>query len=129
MLSKAEKRQLMSSLFKEAERDLKDSCYKVLDPSNFVDNRVVFCLSVRWKNGQLKYLLADDLYQREWFFNILSQNIATSMKYYEKIFKILVPGTDVTAIVDRKREVIEENVEQDLIFGYIVKLCESLSPY
>jgi len=129
ILSEAEKRQLMSSLFKEAEHDLKDSCYKVLDPGNFVDNRVLFCFSVRWKNGQLKYLLADDIYQRVWFSNILSQNIATSMKYYEKIFKILVPGTDVTAIVDRKREVIEENVEQDLIFGYIVKLCESLSPY
>jgi hypothetical protein len=98
MLSETEKRQLMSSLFKEAEHDLKDFCYKVLDPSNFVDNRVLFCLSVRWKNGQLKYLLADDIYQREWFFNILSQNIVTSMKYHEKIFKILIPGADVTAI-------------------------------
>jgi len=129
VLSEAEKRQLMSSLFKEAEHDLKDSCYKVLDQLNFVDNRVLFCLSVRWKNGQLKYLLADDRYQREWFFKILSQNIATSIKYHEKIFKILIPGANVTAIVDKKRETIEQNEEQNLLFGYIVKLCESLSPY
>ncbi len=129
MLSETEKHQLMSSLFKEAEHDLKNSCYKALDPVNFVDNRVLFCLSVRWKNGQLKYLLADDIYQREWFFNILSQNIAKSMKYHEKIFKILIPCADVTAIVNRKREAIEQSAEQDLLFGYIVKLCESLSPY
>lgn len=129
MLSEAEKHQLMSSLFKEAEHDLKDSCYKVLDPSNFVDNRLLFCLAVRWKNGQLKYLLADEIYQSEWFFDILSQNIAMSMKYYEKVFKILIPGANVKAIVDRKREAIEQSAEQDLLFGYIVKLCESLNPY
>jgi hypothetical protein len=129
MLSEAEKRHFMSSLLKDAEHDLENSCYKVLDTSNFVDNRVLFCLSVRWKNGQLKYLLADDIYQREWFFNILSQNIAKSMKYHEKIFKLLMPGADVTAIVERKREAIEDGTEQDFLFGYIVKLSESLSPY
>jgi hypothetical protein len=51
------------------------------------------------------------------------------VKYHEKIFKILIPSADVTAIVDRKQEAIEQGTEQDILFGYIVKLCESLSPY
>lgn len=56
----------------------------------------------------------------------IEELIAKSMKYHEKIFKLLIPSADVTAIVERKREVIEDGTEQDLLFGYIVKLSEFL---
>jgi hypothetical protein len=128
-LSEAEKHRLMSTLFKEAADDFANSCYKALDSNNSLDNRVLFCLAIRWNNGQLKYLLADDKYHQGWFFNILSQNITKSMKYHEKIFGLLLPGANVQELVAGKGEAIEQNAEQDLLFGYIVKLCESLNPF
>lgn len=128
-LSEAEKHRLMSSLFKEAADDFTNSCYEALEPNNAIDNRILFCLAIRWNNGQLKYLLADDKYHQDWFFNILSQNISKSIKYHVKIFNLLMSGANAQALVSRKREAIEQNAEQDLLFGYIVKLCESLNPY
>lgn len=128
-LSEADKNRLMSLVVKEAADDFNNSCYKALDSNNYLDKRVLFCLAIRWNNGQLKYLLADDIYHQKWFFNILSQNITKSMKYHEKMFNLLTPGANVHALVNRKREAIEQNAEQDLLFGYIVKLSESLNPY
>lgn len=128
-LSESEKNSLISSLFKEAGEALRNDCYKVLNPDNIVDNRVLFCLSLRWDNRHMKYLLADEKHQSEWYSNILSQNTANSMKYHEKIYKILRLDADVKSIIARKQNAIQENVEQDIIFGYIVKLCESLNPY
>jgi hypothetical protein len=47
----------------------------------------------------------------------------------EKAFKALKPNTDITALLDRKQGAIRDGVEQDILFGYIVKLSESLYPY
>lgn len=127
-LSEADKTYLMTSLFKEAGQELKNSCYKVLDPNNPIDNRVLFCLALRWDNRHMKYLLAEEKFQSKWYPNILSQNIATSQKYHEEMFKLLLPGADVMSIFARKRAAIEDGVEQDILFGYIVKLAESLNP-
>lgn len=128
-LSESDKISLMTSLFAEAGDDLKRSCYKVLDSRNDLDNRVLFCLSLRWDNRHMKYQLAEDNYQNKWCSLILSQNVLTSLKHHENIFKLLLPGANVKIMVNKKRSAIEDGVQQDFLFGYIVKLAESLNPY
>jgi hypothetical protein len=120
---------LMTSMYKEAEADLKNSCFRVLSEDDELDRRVLFCLALRWDNRHLKYLLADDKQQGEWFYTVLSQNIESTMKCNERAFKALKANTDITALMFRKQDAIRDGVEQDILFGYIVKLSESLFPY
>jgi hypothetical protein len=128
-LSDTDRQYLRTSMYREAEADLKNSYYKVLREDNALDNRVLFCLALRWDNRHLKYLLADDEQQGEWFSKVLSQNIERTIQYNERAFRALKPNTDITALLDRKQGAIRNGVEQDILFGYIVKLSESLYPY
>jgi hypothetical protein len=128
-LSDADREYLVTSMYKEAEADLRNSCYKVLSENNELDRRVLFCLALRWDNRHLKYLLADDEQQGEWFYEVLSQNIETTINCHERAFEALKSNTDITALMSRRKDAIRDGVEQDILFGYIVKLSESLYPY
>ena len=127
-LSDADRQYLMTSMYREAEADLKNGCYRILREDNELDRRLLFCLALRWDNRHLKYLLADDEQQGEWFSTVLSQNVERTVQCNERAFKALKPGMDITALLDRKLGAIRDGVEQDILFGYIVKLSESLYP-
>jgi hypothetical protein len=128
-LSPTERECLLTSLYEEAEQDLKDSCYKALNRNDELDGRILFCLALRWRNRHLKYLLADDEQQGCWYFNALQQNIEGSIRCHERAYKALFPDADIASLMERKQDAIRENTEQDVFFGYIVKLSESLHPY
>ena len=127
-LSESEKAYFINSLFTEAGEDLKQSGYKILDPRHNLDNRVLLCLAIRWDNRHLKFQLADDKFQDEWGSIILSQNILSSLKHHENLFHLLLPSADAKALVAKKRSAIENGTQQDFLFGYIVKLAETLNP-
>lgn len=127
-LSESEKAYFFNAFFSEAGEDLKQSGYKVLDTRNNLDNRVLFCLSIRWDNRHLKFQLADDKFQDEWGSVILSQNILSSLTHHENIFRLLYPGADAKSLVAKKRSAIADGTQQDFLFGYIVKLAETLNP-
>jgi len=128
-LPESERQYLKKSMYKEAEADLKNSCYKVLREDNELDSRVLFCLALKWNNRHLKFLLADDEQHGKWFSKVLPQNVERTIQCNEKAFKALKPNTDITALLGRKHGAIRDGVEQDFMFGYIVKLSESLYPY
>ena len=129
LLSETEKHSIMSTMFKESASDLHTPPYNALDSNNLVDNRVLFCFSIRWNNGHLKYMLADKDYNYKLFAVILSDAITMSIETYGKVIRSFIPDANIQEIVNRKRRSIEDNTQQDLLFGYIVRLCESLSPY
>jgi hypothetical protein len=127
-LQESDRAWLMTSLFKEAGDDLNRSCYRPLAVKNDVDRRVLFCLALRWDNRHLKYQLTEDKYAHEWASIILSQNLTTCIKCHEKVFGLLMPGSNAQAITTMKHSSFEENVQEDFLFGYIVRLAESLNP-
>lgn len=127
-LSESDKEYFMRSLFSEAGDDLKQSGYKVLDPGDHLDNRVLFCLAIRWGNRHLKFQLVDDKFQDKWGETILSQNISLGMEHHESIFRLLFPGADAKSMAAKKHSEIADGTQQDFLFGYIVKLAESLVP-
>lgn len=126
-LSPTESERLLSSMRVEAGSSLRDSCFAVLDEKKAVDLRLLRCLALRWDNRHLPYLLADDSVQRKWIATVMSQNIDSTIKRHEAALIDMQSG-DIRSLMHRKLPAIADNVEQDVIFGYIVKLSESLWP-
>jgi hypothetical protein len=46
----------------------------------------------------------------------------------ESSYRLLMPGSNAQAITTMKHSSFEENVQEDFLFGYIVRLAESLNP-
>ena len=129
-LSVLEKHYLLSSMRQEAEEDLATEGYRDLKPDDRVDSRVLLCLSIRWDNRHLRYLLADEKTHEKWYATIhadaFERSTAITRAVYSQIYH---SDTLAEQYVSRNQENIADNVQQDISFGYIVKLCESLDPY
>jgi len=104
------------------------SCYRRLDRSNAVDRAVLFCLALRLGNTLPKYMLADDDKQKSWYFSIVEQVYDRTIHFYSMAFKAIQPLKSLNEFMNQRRDSIRDNVEKDFLFGYVVKLSESLNP-
>ena len=125
-LQPAEKDYLMASLGKE---DLDHSCYRLLSAGDELDRRVLFCLALRLDSSHIMYKLADSEQQKEWYFSVIEQSLEKTIQFYKIACRALWPKKDLGEFLESRQEVIRENVEKDFLFGYVVKLSESLNPY
>lgn len=126
-LAAAERRALISALTAE-ETGFSESCYRVLDPDNEVDSRVLLCLALRINENYLRYLLAEEDQQDEWFRCVLEQSIEKTTYFYGMAFRAMWPDRDLRLFMATRRGPIRKNVEKDFLFGYVVRLSESLYP-
>jgi hypothetical protein len=127
-LSEIEKNSLLSSMYQETGAALTDSEYCVLRPDDAVDGRLLFCLALRWDNRHLKYLLADDEIQQEWWATVLAQSIELGEERVEHVYRAMELIGPRNGLSDQTKEAVRDGIEQDLLHGYIVKLAESLIP-
>jgi len=129
-LSHSDKRDLLSSLRQEAEGDLATEGYGDLNLDDTIDSRVLLCLSIRWDNRHLRYLLADERSHEKWWSTIYSDAIDRSVTITRGVYSAIYNSeTLAERFLSENQENVADNVQQDISFGYIVKLCESLDPY
>lgn len=126
-LTEAERKSLISALVSD-ESGFNQSCFRVLNSENEIDSRVLFCLALRINENYVHYLLAQDDQEDAWFNSILEQSIEKTTYFYGMAFRALWPDKDLRQFLERRRSVIRENVEKDFLFGYVVRLSESLNP-
>jgi len=127
-LSQQEKDYLLRTMWEECGSDLTDTEYRVLRKDDPTDSRLLFCLAIRWDNRHLKYMLADETTQQEWWNILFPENMKLSEDCFEQIYRSLGMLKTDGALSDEAKEMICDSVEQDLSHGYIVKLAESLDP-
>jgi hypothetical protein len=127
-LSESEKSGYLCSMYQEYGTTLANSEYRVLKPNDVVDDRLLFCLALRWDNRHLKYLLAGAEIQREWWATMLSQNIELAEKRVEQVYRAVELIGPSRGLSHQTKEMVRDGVVQDLLHGYIVKLVESLIP-
>jgi len=105
-----------------------ESCFRALNPENEIDRRVLFCLALRIDENYNRYLLAAEDQEDEWFTSIIEQSIEKTTYYYGMAFRALWPEKDLRQFLENRKSIIRENVEKDFLFGYVVRLSESLKP-
>ncbi|MDQ5985360.1 MAG: hypothetical protein CSYNP_01069 [Syntrophus sp. SKADARSKE-3] len=116
------------SYFISGETGYNESCFRELNPEDEIDWRVLFCLALRINENYVRYLLEEKDLHDEWFQSILGQSIEKTIFYYSIAFRALCPDNDLRQFLAMRKGFIQENVEKDFLFGYIVKLSESLLP-
>ncbi len=126
-LAAAERAALVAALT-SGKTGFNESCYRVLNPENEIDRRVLFCLALRINDNYVRYLLAEGDQQDAWFNSILEQSIDKTTYFYGMAFRALWPDKDLGRFLAGRRNIIRENVEKDFLFGYVVRLSESLHP-
>lgn len=126
-LAAAERTALISALMSE-ETGFNESCFRQLNPDNEIDGRVLFCLALRINENYLRFLLADEEQQDQWFRSVLEQSIEKTIYFYGMAFRALWPDKDLRRFLAMRQGVIRKNVEKDFLFGYVVRLSESLNP-
>lgn len=126
-LGEAERKSLISTLLAD-ESGFNESCFRVLNSENEIDRRVLFCLALRINANYIRYLLADEGREDEWFNCILEQSIEKTTYFYGMAFRALWPDQDLRQFLARRRNTIRENVQKDFLFGYVVRLSETLHP-
>lgn len=126
-LAAAEKTALVSALM-TGEAGFRESCFRVLDPENEIDGRVLFCLALKINENYLRYMLAGEEQQNERFRNVLEQSIEKTIYFYGMAFRALWPDKDLRQFLSGREGIIRKNVEKDFLFGYVVRLSESLNP-
>jgi hypothetical protein len=126
-LTEVERESLVSVLMSD-ESGYNESCFRVLNSENEIDWRVLFCLALRINKNYVRYLLAEEDQEDEWFSSILEQSIEKTTYYYGMAFRALWPDKDLRQFLARRHNIIRKNVEKDFLFGYVVRLSESLHP-
>jgi hypothetical protein len=127
-LSQPEREHLISSMRQEYGTELEKSEYRALHEGDPVDNRLLLCLALRWNNRHLKYLLAPDAIQGEWWSTVCFQNFKLSEDCVERVFRQMGLLSDNKSLRDSDKKNAQDNAEQDLLHGYVVRLSESLDP-
>lgn len=84
-------------------------------------NRILFVFYLQDDNKHMNYFLDEPLLQR-WFCTIIESNTEMVLQKYRESFSNI--GTNVIP----KTDDIAEEVLNDMVFGYCVRLCESLFP-
>ncbi len=108
---------------------LKNSCYSQLDRKSDVDGRVLLCMAIILGKSHLEFMLADEQHQREWFSSIIEQSTERALEFYKRAFRALWPEKKIRDLIWQRHDFIRENVQRGFLFGYAVKLSESLIPY
>ena len=100
--------------------------YPVVDIANHMSDenireRILFTFFLQDENKHMKYFLNESLL-KEWFETILDTNIGSTLERYKQSAHNL--GTHGNF----KDDEIAEEVLNDMVFGYCIKLSESLFP-
>jgi hypothetical protein len=85
------------------------------------ERRILFIFFIQDDNKHMNYFLDEPMFQR-WFHIILESNTEATLQRYRDAFSI--SGSHATPKVDE----IAEEVLNDMVFGYCVKLSETLFP-
>jgi hypothetical protein len=109
--------QLLAVLNNDAADDFINGYYSVLNVDDSVDMRVMLCLSVRWDNGQIRFMISDKNKHEEWWGFVVYNSLKIATECHRRLR------------TRQTQESIEGGVVQDLLFGYIVRLVESLVPF
>lgn len=109
--------------------NIKKSCYEYFSHVNSLEDRVLFCLGILMSNCHRQYMLAELAQYEEWFTVIIAQSTDRTLEFYKPVFESLCPGKRASQRISDNYHVIRDNVERDFLFGYAVKLGESLDPY
>lgn len=124
-----EKKEHIWSVLHSMEETIKKSSYRLLDPGDDLDRRVLFCIALLTCDGHLEHLLVTDKQHDHWFASIIEQSTERAIEFFQIAFAVLRPGESVPELIAEKRDFIRENVERGFLFGYAMKLSESLVPY
>ena len=109
--------------FKSAHNDeylVKDIAIYMSDKAE--ERRILFIFYIQDDNKHMNYFLDEPMLQR-WFDIILESNTEATLQRYRDAFS-MANGSHVTP----KEDEITEEVLNDMVFGYCVRLGESLFP-
>ena len=126
-ITEQKKKSLVDSMYKEFGAKLAATEYRVLDNTDPVDSRLIFCLALRWNNRHMEYMLADEAVQTRWWNSVLAGSVELNESRAEPVYRAAF-GRARRGLSASDRAVVQQSVEQDLLHGYIVKLAESLDP-
>ncbi len=127
-LSLKEVENAINSFLKEfAEADIvKIICAHMSDKTQ--QTRIMFVLYIQADNKHMNYFLDEPMLQR-WFDIILQRNIELTLQMDRDAFsKVTTRNSDIESFITRNKDMIFEGVLNDIVFGYCVKLSESLFP-
>lgn len=119
---------IISSLVSRKEIFEKSS-YKLLDWQNELDSRILFCLAMLMNGTHLECRLVDPEQHEAWSSCIIEQSTSRAVEFFEIAFGALRPDKSIPELVLEWHDFIRDNVERGFLFGYAVKLSESLIPY
>lgn len=127
-LSKDEINRILVSLDTVSVEIFGKSGYKFLDPLDETDRRVMFCLAMLMNRSHMEYMLADKEQHEAWFSSIIEQSAERAIDFYRIAFGALRPPQSNTDLLLKWHGFVRGQVERGLLFGYIVRLSESLKP-
>lgn len=107
---------------------IEKSSYRFLDRLDYPDSRALFCLAMLTNGAHLEYRLADPEQHDAWFSSIIEQSTDRAVEFFKIAFGALRPKEDISDLILKWHDFIRENVERGFLFGYAVRLSESLVP-
>lgn len=131
MLDLAEIDQIITKYINEGKREHGDGfLWGKQDVEDSYTKRIVFCEALRTGNLYEKFSLFDKEEIQSWKDVILKDNIDTNLKLREEALSKIY-GSLLTArkMISDKQEQFAVDIEQDFIFGYCLRLNESLMPF
>jgi hypothetical protein len=126
-LSEEKKQWLVDSMYEQCGEELAASEYRVLDRNDPVDGRLTFCLALRWDNRHIGFMLADEAIQAHWWDSVVAGSMELNESRAEQVYRAAFRSRE-RGLSERDRAIVQENLVQDLLHGYVVKLAESLDP-
>lgn len=92
------------------------------------EKRIFFIFYIQTDNKHMNYFLDERMLQR-WFDIILQRNTELTLEMFRDAYsKVTQKNSDIESFITRNKPGISEEVLNDIVFGYCVKLSESLFP-
>ena len=105
--------------------DLMETRYRDLKRGDPVDDRLLLALSLFWRERHREFILADDQTLEDWWTTIFSQSCEATAEQSVSVYR--QAGIQLN-LRDSDKEVLAQNVSNDISMGYIIKTVESLYP-
>jgi hypothetical protein len=92
------------------------------------EKRILFVFYIQTDNKHMNYFLDEPMLQR-WFDTILQRNTELTLEMCRDAFsKVAKTNSDIESFITCNKDMISRGVLDDMVFGYCVRLSESLFP-